>query len=184
MKDRRIRKTEQAVQSALAKLLSEKDITDITIKELCEKADINKSTFYLHYRDIYDCADSLMNNAVNRTIEVMDPYDFTELVKHLPEIMEKIMFIFSENKDLYIPFLNSPKHSLALYKIKQRTIEKLVEKTVDKNIPEIIAKSVISFMVCGIIGVLEQNKFDEITPEVTSVLTDKIQNGFIYSKDV
>lgn len=94
------------------------------------------------------------------------------------------MFIFSENKDLYIPFLNSPKHSLALYKIKQRTIEKLVEKTVDKNIPEIIAKSVISFMVCGIIGVLEQNKFDEITPEVTSVLTDKIQNGFIYSKDV
>lgn len=39
-----------------AKLISNKDIKDITIKELCEEADINKSTFYLHYRDIYDCA--------------------------------------------------------------------------------------------------------------------------------
>jgi len=182
MKDRRIRKTEQAIQAALTKLLSNKDITEITIKELCEKADINKSTFYLHYRDIYDCADGLMNNVVNKTIDVMNPYDFTELVNHLPEIMEKIMLIFSENKDLYIPFLNSPKHSLALYKIKQRTIERLIEKTIDKNISPIIAKSVISFIVCGIMGVLEQNKFYEITPEVTSILTEKIQNGFIYSK--
>lgn len=46
MTDRRKRKTQQAVQTAFAKLISTKDIKDITIKELCEEADINKSTFY------------------------------------------------------------------------------------------------------------------------------------------
>lgn len=45
MTDRRKRKTQQAVQTAFAKLISTKDIKDITIKELCEEADINKSTF-------------------------------------------------------------------------------------------------------------------------------------------
>ena len=181
MKDRRIRKTEQAIKSAFAKLLLEKDITDITIKELCDNADINKSTFYLHYKDIYDCADSLLNGAVDKTIAVMEPYDFAELVNHLPEIIENIMLIFNENKEFYVPFLNSPKHSFALYKIKKLTIERLLEKTLDSKIPIVVAKSVTSFVICGIFGVLEQNKFDEITPDITSVLTNKIQNGFIPS---
>ena len=183
MKDRRVRKTEQAVQSAFAKLLSEKDITDITIKELCDKADINKSTFYLHYKDIYDCANSFMNCVVDKTIAVMEPFDFTELVNHLPEIIERIMLIFSENKDLYVPFLNSPRHSFALYKIKKLTIERLLEETADNSMQTILAKSIASFVICGIFGVLEQIEFDEITPEITSVLTNKIQNGFIYSNN-
>jgi AcrR family transcriptional regulator len=183
MKDRRVRKTEQAVQSAFAKLLSEKDITYITIKELCDKADINKSTFYLHYKDIYDCANSFMNCVVDKTIAVMEPYDFTELVNHLPEIVEKIMIIFNENKDLYVPFLNSPRHSFALYKIKKLTIERLLEKTADNTMQTVLVKSIASFVICGIFGVLEQINLDEITPEITSVLTDKIQNGFIYSNN-
>ena len=183
MKDRRVRKTEQAIKSAFTKLLLEKDITDITIKELCDNADINKSTFYLHYKDIYDCADSLLNCVVDKTIAIMEPYDFTELVNHLPEIIENIMIIFNENKEFYVPFLNSPKHSFALYKIKKLTIERLLEKTADNIMQTVLAKSIASFVICGIFGVLEQIEFDEITPDITSVLTDKIQNGFIYSNN-
>jgi AcrR family transcriptional regulator len=181
MEDRRKRKTQHAIHSAFAKLLIIKDIKDITIRELCEEADINKSTFYLHYRDIYHCADCLMNYVVDKTIHVIEPYDFTELVNHLPQIIEEILLVFKEDTDLYIPFLNSPRHSLALYKIKKLTIEKLLNKTVNNKTPRIITKSTISFIVCGIFGVLEQNEFDEITPEVTSILTYKIQNGFISS---
>ena len=117
------------------KLGTLKNITDITIKELCDNADINKSTFYLHYKDIYDCADSLLNGAVDKTIAVMEPYDFAELVNHLPEIIENIMLIFNENKEFYVPFFNSPKHSSALHKIKKLTIERLLEKTTDSKIP-------------------------------------------------
>jgi AcrR family transcriptional regulator len=183
MKDRRIRKTQQAVQTAFAKLISNKDIKDVTIKELCQEADINKSTFYLHYSDIYDCADSFMNDVVDKTIEVMEQYDFTELINHMPEIIEKILYIFKENRNLYVPFLNSPRHSFSLYKIKQLTIEKLLKKTESNKIPRIINKSTISFIVCGTFGVLEQNEFDEITHEITSILAYKIQNGFIHSKE-
>lgn len=183
MNDRRVRKTKQAIHSALSKLLLDKDIKDITIRELCETADINKSTFYLHYKDIYDCADSLMNYVVDKTIKIMEPYNFTELVNHIPEIIEEIIQIFAENKELYVPFLNSPRHSFSLYKIKKLTIEKLLEKNNDNKIPDNIARYVTSFVICGIFGFLEQNDFDKITPDIISMLSYRIQNGFTYSAD-
>ena len=52
--DRRIRKTKAQLRRGLAKLLKEKTIKEITVKELVEEVDINRSTFYLHYTDIYD----------------------------------------------------------------------------------------------------------------------------------
>ena len=47
--DRRIRKTKAQLRRGLAKLLKEKTIKEITVKELVEEVDINRSTFYLHY---------------------------------------------------------------------------------------------------------------------------------------
>ncbi len=52
--DRRKRKTKALLRQTLTRLLLEKDLKDITISELTELADINRGTFYLHYRDIYD----------------------------------------------------------------------------------------------------------------------------------
>lgn len=52
--DRRVRKTKKQLRDGLAKLLEEKSIRDITVKELVDTVDINRSTFYLHYSDIYD----------------------------------------------------------------------------------------------------------------------------------
>ena len=52
--DRRTRYTRKALQDSLIELMKEKPIAKITIKELCEKADINRTTFYAHYTDPYD----------------------------------------------------------------------------------------------------------------------------------
>lgn len=52
--DRRVRKTRRQLREGLARLLEEKSIRDIKVKELVEEVDINRSTFYLHYSDIYD----------------------------------------------------------------------------------------------------------------------------------
>ena len=52
--DRRVRRTKKHLRQALTKLLLEKELKDISVLELTELADINRGTFYLHYRDIYD----------------------------------------------------------------------------------------------------------------------------------
>ena len=50
--DRRVRKTKAQLRAGLARLMQKKSIKEITVKELVEEVDINRSTFYLHYTDI------------------------------------------------------------------------------------------------------------------------------------
>ena len=57
--DLRIEKTERGIKNAFIELRSRKPLEKITVKELCESARINKSTFYAHYKDIYDLSDAM-----------------------------------------------------------------------------------------------------------------------------
>lgn len=50
--DRRVRKTKNQLRTGLAHLMKEKSVGEITVKELVDEVDINRSTFYLHYSDI------------------------------------------------------------------------------------------------------------------------------------
>ena len=52
--DRRVKYTKMVLKESLIDLLSKKDISCITIKQICEEADINRATFYTHYSDQFD----------------------------------------------------------------------------------------------------------------------------------
>lgn len=52
--NRSVRNTKKKLQDALLKLLQEKNIGEITVKELTDAVDINRGTFYFHYSDVYD----------------------------------------------------------------------------------------------------------------------------------
>ena len=52
--DRRVRRTQKLLKESLVQLMSEKAFKDITIKDITERADLNRGTFYLHYSDTYD----------------------------------------------------------------------------------------------------------------------------------
>ena len=64
-KDRRIRKSKEAIQDALIKLIEEKDLSAISIKELVDKADVNRKTFYNHYTQIEDVLDEIENDMLD-----------------------------------------------------------------------------------------------------------------------
>ena len=57
--DRRVRRTRKQLQAALAALTREKDLKDITVRELTELADVNRGTFYSHYKDLYDMQEQM-----------------------------------------------------------------------------------------------------------------------------
>lgn len=59
--DRRVRKTNRILREKLISLLEYKDINEITVKELTEAADINRSTFYFYYEDVYDMVRQMQN---------------------------------------------------------------------------------------------------------------------------
>ena len=52
--DRRVRYTKMVLKQSLLQLMRNRPIEKITVKEISEKADINRGTFYAHYADPYD----------------------------------------------------------------------------------------------------------------------------------
>ena len=74
--DRRVRRTKKMLTQALTQLLQEKQAKDITVKELTELADMNRGTFYLYYKDVYDMLEKLEDNlfaSLDKIIETPDP---------------------------------------------------------------------------------------------------------------
>ena len=57
--DIRVIKSKKAINDAFLLLRAKKELKKITVKELCEKAMVNKSTFYSHYNDIFDLEDKI-----------------------------------------------------------------------------------------------------------------------------
>ena len=71
--DHRTRITKMLIRKALTDLMAYKPVTDISVKELCEKAGINRGTFYSHYTDIYDLLEKIEEEMVGELINALKP---------------------------------------------------------------------------------------------------------------
>lgn len=73
--DLRVKKTLKNIKESFYQLRKKKPIEKISVKELSEKAMINKATFYLHYKDVYDLSDRLKNEMISAVINSVRKYD-------------------------------------------------------------------------------------------------------------
>ena len=55
--DRRIEKSKRALRAAFLQLRAKKSLQDVKISELCQIADVNKTTFYAHYQNIHELSE-------------------------------------------------------------------------------------------------------------------------------
>ena len=97
MTDRRIVKSEKAIQSAFLAMLLDVGFDAITVKNLTEKADISRKTFYLHYLDKYD----LLNGIVDEMIR--DLTDLCEKKKDMGVVDGTVLwfYYFEEHKPFF-----------------------------------------------------------------------------------
>jgi AcrR family transcriptional regulator len=56
--DRRVRRTQAALQRALIDLVQERDLAQISVADVADRADVSRSTFYDHYTDVHDLAEA------------------------------------------------------------------------------------------------------------------------------
>ena len=71
--DLRIQKTRQNIFQAFIELREKYPLEKITVKELTERAQISKQTFYLHYRDMYDLSERIEQSMIQEMLKEL-PY--------------------------------------------------------------------------------------------------------------
>ena len=94
---RKTRYTRMVLQDSLFELMGEKPITKITIRELCERADINRTTFYAYYTDQYDLLRKIEDETLSWVKEVIANLTSKTDKYERMEILEEIFRYFVEN---------------------------------------------------------------------------------------
>lgn len=92
--DLRVIKTKRAIRSAFFQLLQKRDVAQIRVVELARCAEINKSTFYLHYHDIYALYEEILTDYIYREAA---QFAFCTQFQSDPEAFVRGFFRFSSN---------------------------------------------------------------------------------------
>lgn len=104
--DRRIRKTKKALKDGLIELLLEKNIKNISVRELTEKVDLNRRTFYLHYKDIFDLLEKIEDELFLEFNTILDSHNFDTTESPLP-LLEDIFTFLKDNAALCTVLLSN-----------------------------------------------------------------------------
>ena len=155
--DRRVRKTKAQLREGLAHLMLEKSIKEITVKELVDKVDINRSTFYLHYADIYQMLQQIEEEALDNITHILEncPVDFSNNESTL-ECVTKFFAILDSDKDLCRALLG-PHGDMAFVE----QIENLLAGTFLKHLPGTFPKNdsnlkyAYAFILNGCVGLIK-----------------------------
>ncbi|MDY6308040.1 MAG: TetR/AcrR family transcriptional regulator [Oribacterium sp.] len=97
--DRRIRKTRAALKKALTTLMQQKQVKDISVRELTDLADVNRGTFYLHYKDVFDLLEQSEDDILEELHETVSKYDEAALKENPILIFEGIYNLCRDNAD-------------------------------------------------------------------------------------
>ncbi len=98
--DRRVRRTKKLLTQALTELLQQKQAKEITVRELTERADMNRGTFYLYYRDISDMLEKIREEMFERLDGIIALHDNEDVsAQAMPILLELFRFI-EENREM------------------------------------------------------------------------------------
>ncbi|MBN7773447.1 TetR/AcrR family transcriptional regulator [Clostridium aminobutyricum] len=103
--NQRTQNTQNKIKEVFIELLGGKDINKITIQDICRKANVNRTTFYTHFNDIYDLLQKIEIEKMQTILSLLQ--SDTQIQPVLNEVtLEKLLDFVLENANFYKVYLN------------------------------------------------------------------------------
>ena len=137
MEDRRITTTKKFLKSALIDCLKERSLSKINVKYLCEVAEINRATFYSHYKDVNELFNEIISEFMSKITEFINAITdskcqeerkktFISMIDHIDRYSDLFVMIFENSKSL--------DNANEQYKALTEKISLKVSESFDKNV--------------------------------------------------
>ena len=171
--DIRIKKTKKAIADAFLTKTKKKPIEKITVTDIVKEAQINKSTFYAHYHDIYDLMDELRNEAIEMVVSNMH---------YLSNLFDDPRLFFLEMYDALSickseciqPFSSSIR--IFSEQLSEAMRDKAVEQGLHPDRYHMV-RVLLTFTINGIIALHKASATSPIEDEDIETLADFFENG-------
>lgn len=156
--DRRIRRSRKLLKQGLLELMQEKPFSAISVREITERMDMNRGTFYLHYPDTTALLKSLENDLLREAQSMIDKYLPKTASGTLQPVFEPILDYIVENRDLCsVLFINNSSSNFVdrlhemIFRNSLSPIKNRLPKATDAQIEYLL-----SFITYGLIGLIKE----------------------------
>lgn len=162
--DRRIKRTKSMMRDALMDLMDEMPFGEITAKNITNRADLNRATFYLHYNNVFELLDELENEVASGFSQMLEQVE----IKHGQDweypVVGQICNYIVENQRLCRCLLLNPRSDrfarklTEIMKRKGMQVKEEMGLDFDSNKEEYIHQ----FIACGAMGMVKQWLLEEM----------------------
>lgn len=179
--NRRVQYTKHLIKEAFLSLLEQKELSKVSVKEICELADINRGTFYLHYQDTTD----LFNQIEDELMESVMPILAFDGERFIHVWLSKLIHLLNQNRAVSRIILSDYQNSRLVHKVFAKVQDMALhdfQMEFNEEDPRILNLYFV-FFVQGTIGtILEWLKDDHgvSEKELTDSLTDVLERMSIH----
>lgn len=177
--DRRKKYTQMVLKDSLIALLKKKQISAITVKEICEQADINRSTFYAHYRDPFDLLEQMEEELIADMNAYLSQYNFAREEESL-QMTEKLLEYIASKYDICQTLLNENGDDSFERRVMEVARSFLIKNWIDTNeIDPDITEYASTFIISGGIHVIKHWLASDMdkTPEEIAWIINSVEIG-------
>lgn len=144
--DIRVEKTKKSITNAFLELRSQKPIEKITVKELCAKAMVNKSTFYSYYADIYELSEILEEEVVRLVMaNVPEPDSW---ITNPKEFTHNLFLAYMSQDSLVHILFSGSRSNLLIEKIK-KSLQDVVFKSYPQYRDDFTSNFLLTYCIYG-----------------------------------
>ncbi|MDR0453058.1 MAG: TetR/AcrR family transcriptional regulator [Treponema sp.] len=155
--DRKTRYTRKVLGDSLVELMKDRPVTKITIKEICGNADINRTTFYAHYRDQYDLLQQIEEETLAYIEDILDKYESRHSKREIAEMTEEIFSYIANNSNSIQTLLSENGDIGFQKKLFRRFLRKdqIMKYFSDKSAKEGIKEYWYVYVINGVVGLVQ-----------------------------
>ena len=180
--DRRVRRTKKLLTQALTELMQQKQVKEITVTELTDLADMNRGTFYLYYKDIFDMLEHIEDNMFQALNEILERHEKENVVQETEPILRDILGFIQENQEMVRVLLSPHGDMNFLHRLNDVLREKCLQfvRRVAPNEGEASFDYQYSFVVFGTAGLIRawvNRNCAESTAEIAQMAGRMIRTG-------
>lgn len=151
--NQRERLTKLLLKQSLIRLLKEKNISHISVKELCTAAGINRSTFYLHYANAYDLLENVEQEIINNTSAYLDKIETGNSgITYILAFLEYI----KKDEELFTVMLLTSNENVLFPKRLLNEVLKNIDSQLQLNVPERLKRYTYSYLVNGSLAIIQE----------------------------
>lgn len=182
--DNRIKRTKKLLKQGVTKLILQKSIKKISVRELTDSVEINRGTFYLHYKDIYDLVEQIENELCEEFDKVLEK-SLAEYSGDTLKVFRDFCRFLDDNRDICYALLSD--NGDINFLLKMRAI---ISRRCFSNVPKDYIKMqnkndyiyIISYFESGTVGILRYWLSDESenrksADEIAAILKVLFMNG-------